>query len=630
MKHIFTSILILFILISSNVFSQRYAFDQIPDELKVGANAVYRADEMVYTVESPRKSKLKRKVAITLLNETAEDYRFPDLNYSQFEKLSGIKGNIYDENGKLIEVLKSSSMLDRSIAIGGSFHSDFRVKTLLFPLMKYPYTIEYEYEISINGIINYPTWSFQRSRYASVETSGVQYIVPEDIEVKFLEVNLPVKIDSLSYDKKRIYTWKMDNIPAMQTNPYGNSLYSYPLLYATPKEFEIDGYKGSTDSWESFGKWNKQMIEDRDKLPESEIKKIKELVSGVSDERQKVKIIYEYMQSKTRYMNIILGIGGWQPIPAADVATKGYGDCKALSNYTMALLKAVGIKSHYTLINSGLNEDIYPNFVSNQFNHVILCVPQQNDTIWLECTNQTYPFNYLGISNTDRYALLIDENGGKVVRTPEFSKADNVIKRTGEVIVRPANSDSKASINTYTSGVFYGYSFGSYGQQSEEGIKRQLNKSLSYHTFDVEKASFTFDKSEKPSAVLSYNLTIKNLASESATRLFFAPTIDKENYLVDEPFKIRISEYTTELDSIAYQIPSGYEVEYLPSSKVVETKYGKYIYDLKLTEGKIIFTRSLELNKGQYPIDDFNDFHDFISVIAKTDRENIILRKKQV
>lgn len=630
MKKILILLTLIVSFISTATFSQRYAFDKISDELKIGANAVYRIDEKVFTVESSSKSKVKRKVAITLLNETAENYRFPDLHYSKFEKISGIKGSIYDEKGDLVEVIKSSNILDRSINLGGSFHSDSRVKTILFPLIKYPYTIEYEYELSINGIISYPTWYFQKSPYASVESSGIQFIVPNDVEVKFLEVNLPVKIDTLSIDDHTIYTWRVDDLPAIQINQFASSYYRFPILYASPVDFEIEGYKGSTRSWETFGNWNNLMIENRDELPEKEMKKVQELVKDINNEREKVKVIYEYMQSKTRYMNIILGIGGWQPIPANEVATKGYGDCKALSNYTMALLKAAGIKSYYTLINSGVNEEIYPEFVSNQFNHVILCVPQENDTIWLECTNQTFPFNYLGLGNSDRHALLITEEGGKIVRTPDFKKQDNVIKTFANIKLNANESITKASVVTQASGMYYGQYFGTFGQQSEEGIKRELNSNLNFHTFEVDAAKFDFQKSENPNITLQYDLNIRNFASSSESRLYFEPSFKKEGFILDEPFGVRISEYTTKVDSLIYEIPSGYLVEYLPQNKQFDTKFGKYIFEIKPDNEKIYFTRFFELNKGIYSIDEFSEFYNFINSVANSDRERIVLRKKEI
>ena len=131
---------------------------------------------------------------------------------------------------------------------------------------------------------------------------------------------------------------------------------------------------------------------------------------------------YEYVQSKTRYVSIQEGIGGLQPFPASIVDKYGYGDCKALSNYTVALLQEVGVKSFYTKIRAGEGEpDLLLDFPAQQTNHVVVAIPNDKDTIWLECTSQTNPFGYTGSFTGDRYALMITEEGGKIARTPSFS-----------------------------------------------------------------------------------------------------------------------------------------------------------------------------------------------------------------
>ena len=62
------------------------------------------------------------------------------------------------------------------------------------------------------------------------------------------------------------------------------------------------------------------------------------------------------------------------------------------------MLKAVGINSYYTLIRAGEDEtDIQVDFPSNQFNHVVLCVPHgQRHLLWLECTSQTVSLGLFG------------------------------------------------------------------------------------------------------------------------------------------------------------------------------------------------------------------------------------------
>src|SRR5207244_663743 len=103
-------------------------------------------------------------------------------------------------------------------------------------------------------------------------------------------------------------------------------------------------------SWQELGKFQVQLNSGRDKLPDAVKQTVHQLTDQISDPKEKVRILYEYLQRNTRYISIQLGIGGFQPFDASFVASKSYGDCKALSNYMYSLLKEANIKSCYTQI----------------------------------------------------------------------------------------------------------------------------------------------------------------------------------------------------------------------------------------------------------------------------------------
>ena len=140
-----------------------------------------------------------------------------------------------------------------------------------------------------------------------------------------------------------------------------------------------------------MGKWfYDEILYGTTDLPEETKIKIKNLVGNEKDPLKIAEIVYKYMQEKTRYVSIQEGIGGWKPMLAKDVDKLGYGDCKALTNYTRALLDAVGVVSYYTrLYGETDKKEIYADIVSFQSNHVILAIPDKSNYVWLECTNQT-------------------------------------------------------------------------------------------------------------------------------------------------------------------------------------------------------------------------------------------------
>lgn len=607
--------------------SQSYLFDSIPENLKKKADAVVRTEQCLYTIIDANHTREKVKTAVTLLNRKADYYRYQEISYDRDSKVIYFRGTIYDERGKIIKVLGLTDVRDMSAIPGGTFYSDSRMKFLYFPIYKYPYTIEFEYEKEYSSVYSYPTWYFQNNIGQSVQQSGIQFVVPEAVNIRFYTENLDHKVDSVITPYSRIYTWQEENIPAVTEQKYLPRItYPWPMVSAAPLDFYYGGYKGSFSSWKTFGDWNYNLIRGLDILPQSELTKISEITSGVSDIRTKTRLIYEYMQSRTRYISIQIGIGGCRPADAATVSKCGYGDCKALVNYTMALLKAAGITSYYTLVKSGPDGKLPANFIDDQFDHIILCVPMPKDTVWLECTNQTLPFNNLGDFTEDRLVLLITPDGGKLVRTPAFGKDENVCKRIGSVYLNNFGKSS-ARLTNYYSGVNYYPASGTFSLASDDEMKRYLRESMRFSDIKPSQVKFSEKRCEKPSATLIYDIDINDFATMTGQLITFNPVLDEQEYLQDLPVTIDIQDHNISYDSITYNLPLGYKVESRPADVLLQTGFGKFSYRLDDKGDRIIYTRYLMITKEEIPPEKFGEFRNFINSIAKTDREVIILQK---
>lgn len=79
---------------------------------------------------------------------------------------------------------------DISAVSGGSFYTDDRLKTLTLLIHKYPYTVEYEYEKEYSSILTYPGWKFQDANDVAVIESGIQIIIPENMNLRYYEENV--------------------------------------------------------------------------------------------------------------------------------------------------------------------------------------------------------------------------------------------------------------------------------------------------------------------------------------------------------------------------------------------------------------------------------------------------------
>jgi hypothetical protein len=307
--------------------------------------------------------------------------------------------------------LKNNAIQDVNYTSDGAIYDDLRMKTASFKGDSYPYTVEYNYEIEYSGLLGYPEWQPLDAYRISIEKSSFLISYPDSIKIRYREFHLPRSCRTEKHENGlSSIEWKLDSLKAWREEPYSQGLHhETPLVITAPTKFIYEGYPGSMNTWKEYGNWFSKLIEGHDQLSSLRQSEIQELVTGMKDTTQIVRKLYEYMQNRTHYVGIQMGIGGLQPFPAETVDRLGYGDCKALSNYMRALLKAVGISSVYTEAGASNNQGItmtdFPTVY--QCNHAILCVPLSKDTIWLECTSQTKPCGYMTAIQREQFFHVV-------------------------------------------------------------------------------------------------------------------------------------------------------------------------------------------------------------------------------
>lgn len=601
------------------------------DSLALNANAIIQNYSVEINVINKTTAILKKEVEITVLNENGEGHGVFAEYYDQFRKIKSFQGIILDSDYKVLYKLKLRDLNDRSMINNFSLYEDNRIKFYEPVIKKYPYNVHYTYEIEFKNILNIPTWQSINSANLSLKKGSLKITSRINDTLKYSALN----IDSpkISYiENLKIYYCEIENIPARQKEslclPF---LFTTPSVKIAPSYFEVDGYIGNMNSWEHFGNWRYRLIKDRDILPIEAIREITELTKDANNDLEKAKIVYKYMQSRTRYVSIQEGIGGWQPIDATSVHNLGYGDCKALSNYTKALLKAVGIKSNYAVIRAGINNsDIQIDFPSNQTNHAILCIPFKQDTVWLECTSQTAPFGYLGKFTSNKHALLITEEGGKIVKTTQYDKKINLQRRHILVNILD-NGDADALIKTSYEGLQYA-NISYYDEKVKADQKELLLKKLEIDNFIIKDFNIEINKDINPTAKDSIHISIKKYATSSSSRMFFIlNTLNKNEYIPKKSNQrispIRFTYAYTDIDSIEYIIPSNYSIAYLPESIELKNQFGNYSIDVKSNNNKLIYVRKLSMNKDIFPSDDYDELIIFFKEIAKYDNSKCVLKK---
>jgi hypothetical protein len=621
------------LILSMTIFAKQanYPVSTIPPALKENAHTVIRLYKQEVEIKSEKLAIANITEVRTILNKNGEFNRYFMEMYNPMNKISNISGKIYDENGKLIRSFGSSDVIDQSYITGYTLFDDNRIKIIDPKSMTYPCTLEYSYQLEMKQTLFLPTWSHQPEN-TSYESSSFVVKTPADYTLRYKEYNLTSPGTKTTHDGINTYSWSLSNLPVRKDEPLSSiKTPDFPLVRLAPNNFSVGETNGSSENWESLGKWVTALVDGKDELPEATIEKIEKITANCKSDFEKVKVVYEYMQQKTRYVSIQVGIGGWQPFDAETVDKSSYGDCKALSNYTKALLSAAGIKSYYTLVNAGTESNsIDDSFPSSQFNHAIVCVPLPNDTVWLECTSQRMPCGFNGDFTDDRQVLIIDGDHSRLIRTRIYPSSENMINRTTTISLKDETS-GEANVKANYLGLAYDQLMPIFYADNTEKEKMVVRR-IKLPSFSLKHFNYTENRSKTPSFDENLEISFSNYLNNMGDVILLPVNFMSKLKYIPEKVRNRKTEMcirrsSVENDTVIYHLPINLEATELPGTSQISSKFGKYIASTNLKDGKINYVRHFELFKGTFPAEAYTEFRNFLEEVSTADAAVVSLKK---
>jgi hypothetical protein len=627
-KYSIVFLIFVILFFNGNAQNSNYAVSEIPDSISQNAEAVIRNYTYEFNINSKSKATDNIKYVISIFKRKALNHSRINLSYSDLSKIKNLKGAIYDKDGHLVKSFDMSNVSDYSYITSSSLFSDARRKFYDPEYENFPFTIEVSYTRKRNGILNYPSWYPHLGFDIGVQSASFIINVPAGFEVRYTEQNLDAKFQTIVNQ----YKWTVTNSKPITWESYSKSSeIILPAVHSAPKEFSVQGWDGDMTSWNSFGKWRYQLLQSSQDLSDEQKQEFVALVNDKNSNKEKIEILYKYLQNNTRYLNISEGIGGWKPLDASFTHTQGMGDCKALTNYMYAMLNAVGIPAIYTAVNAGSNaSELKKDFPSNQFNHVILCVPDQSDTIWLECTSQFDPMNHHSTFTDDRYVLLNKPDGGELVKTPSYKKEDNRINTTayfkmdelgkGEVLITNVYSGIK-----YKSWLIF--------STDENAKKEHIYNVVTLPDFKINSFSHkAIENASIPSLEEKISVVVNNYGAKMGNLLFMPVNLLSQISQIPQEIKSRKNDvfirrsyiYT---DTITYELPQDFNIKHLPEEENISCDIASYHCSTKEENGKVIYIRTYEKKKGTFPSDSYEKVRQFFSKVSKADAKKMVLEK---
>ena len=614
-------------LLFANDFPE-YSILNIDSTLVENAHTIVRKELIEFKVTNASKAVERHHKVVTILNKQSYMDYFT-IYYDDYNKIKKVYCVVYDAMGMEIKRYNKKDMTDQGAVNNFSLYTDSRICYLNLRQFDYPFTVECYYELTHEqGFQAYPRWA--QAYGESVEQLDVKCILPANFEVQSKVLNTTMKTSTYPDGKNTVHHWELNDLMAQENEALSPPKHDIlPMLMITPTTFEIDGYKGSYASWEKLGDFVHQINKERDELSPEMTQKIKDLTKGLSTDHEKISAIYDYLKKNHRYVNVSIGIGGWQTYDANYVEQNKYGDCKALSNYMKSMLKVAGIQSNLVLISSGRDRPIAEDFPISYFNHMILYVPSED--MWLECTSQSYPPGYQGSSNENRKVLVVAETDSKLVQLPSIETNRTInqslitISEKGEAILKNTkHAMGKAHERLRAYDTYYS----SQDDIEEAYRKRSDLPSFSINQFDIEVSETA------PEATHKVEFEIPKYASKAGKRIFLPMNrLDVFTDLLPEDEDrqqpiIRKRTYENNLQSTII-FPESYIVESMPKSEIITTDYGNYILTIETKDNTIILKRALLIKALDLPASAYEEIRSFYSDIAKLENAKVVLKRKE-
>jgi len=609
--------------------------------------AVILYDEQETTVQSNGQVEEIYRRAYLILRPDGKELGILHVPFDNETKITSIRGWCIPKDGKDYEV-KDKDAIETGRT--EEFYSDDRMKTIEIPAALPGNVIGYEYHQKARPFFLQDMWRFQTG--LPVVLSRFTLNVPNGWEYISKWLHYPEQKPTAQTSTQAV--WEVHDVPAMKEEP------SMPAWSSVVSRMGVTFHppSGNTTalgptSWDQIGVWYSQLSADSIRSTPEIQQKVKDLTANATTWREKTEVLANYVQSQVRYIDIEIGIGGFQPHAAGDIYRHQYGDCKDKATLLSAMLHEAGIPSYLSLaqVYRGV---ISPEFASAiTFNHAILAIPVPADAsvkdftaiveaprlgklLMFDPTSEYTPFGSLPTYEQDNFVLVATPNSGELIHLPLADPSTNRLVRTAKLELHADGTLTGAVDET------------SYGSMAADERERLLSSSSTDRTKELEEflggfmrgfhlTKVSADNVERVGAplMLHYEFTAERYAKSAGDLLVVRPRVLGEKGVDvaegNDPRRLPVAfdDTSVQTDDFEIKLPAGYAVDDMPRPTHAETEFGSYVSDFKADAGTIHYTRNYQVKQVLVPLDKVDELKKFNRQIASDERASVVLKKME-
>lgn len=614
-----------------------------PDETP----AVLLLDDEVTTVKDSGEIDTVYRRVYKILRTEGRGYGRAIVYFDTDTRLTYLKGWSLTQDGQEYEAKEKEAV--EVTPFFGNLYRDTRVKVLTVPGAEPGSLIAYEYEQRRRPYVLQDSWLFQQR--IPVRRSRFALNLPKSWEIHPHWRNYSPTEPSVSGPEH--WVWEMQDIPGVEDEP------EMPSWHSVAGRMNVSFFGADAgrqapalNSWPNVARWYSALAADR-RRPTSEIhQKALELTAKSADWLDKVRVLASYVQTNIRYVAIEVGIGGYQPHPAADIFSNKYGDCKDKATLLSTLLTEVGVKSYYVLVNSERGVVTRDDPSALVFDHVILAVhlpdgdpnlasglhavvrdDHLGNLLLFDPTDERTPLGSLPPHEQASQILVVSDDGGSILTTPLAPPSDNYLLRQGKLKLA-SDGTLSGEITELRRGAIAiqlrTFLKGTNGQDRVKVLEEMLGASLAGFTMQNPRVD-NLDSTDDV-LTLHYGLSAEGYAQPVGNLLLVRPRVlgvKSEDVLESKPRKapLEFPYASTQGDSYEIELPPGYSVDELPAPIDLKVTGFSYRSQPEVKGGVLTYRRVYERTEVDFPPGQLPELTTFFGQMSTDERSLAVLKK---
>src|SRR5216684_5717133 len=605
--------------------------------------------DRIVTVQSADKIKITVREAYKILRPGGREYGTVAVPYNSRKKITGMRGWCIPAQGKDYEVKDKEAMEISLPKIDGSeLVSDVKDKLLRIPAADPGNIVGYEYEEEDQPFVLQDVWYFQESN--PVREAHYTLQLPSGWEYKATWMNYAEAKPAQSGNQSQWVVSGVKGIKREDSMPPWQGVAGQMIVSFFPPggSAQNQGFQ----NWKQMGIWYQGLTSGRRDASAELKQKVVSLTSSATTPLEKMKSLGNFAQRDIRYVAIELGIGGWQPHPAAEVLTHHYGDCKDKATLMGAMLHEIGIDSYYVVINSERGS-VTPETPAHMggFDHAIIAIkvpdgvtdgtliatmvhPKLGKILFFDPTDELTPFGQLSGALQANYGLLVTPDGGELVELPELPPAMNGIQRAAKLNLSATGTVSGEVQETRVGDRAWSQRWALRTVTKDADRIKPIETLLSHSlaTFQITKASVgNLQLTDQP-FVYNYSVVAENYAKTAGNLLLVRPRFigNKSTDLLEtkEPRKypVEFDGPSRDTDVFEISLPPGYELDDLPPPVALDYGFASY-HSKAEADGRVLrYSRTFEVKELTVPLAKVEELKKLYRIIAADERNTAVLK----